>query len=227
MTVPSSVMLFAAGFGTRMKALTEDRPKPLIEVAGKPLIGHTLDLARAAAPSRIAANTHYKPEVLEDWLRSEGIAISREEPEILDTGGGLRQALPLLGEGPVWTSNTDAIWTGGNPFETALAAWNPVEMDALLVCVPLARAVGRQGGGDFTVDALGRITRGGDMVYGGVQILNPAGLRDIEEKSFSLNVLWNRMLEQGRLFAVEHPGHWCDVGRPGGIALAENLLERR
>jgi MurNAc alpha-1-phosphate uridylyltransferase len=227
MTAPSAVMLFAAGFGTRMRALTKDRPKPLVEVAGRPLIGHTLDLARAVSPSRIAANTHYKPEMLEDWLRGEGIAISREEPEILDTGGGLRKALPLLGGGPVWTSNTDAIWTGGNPFETALSAWNPDEMDALLVCVPLARAVGRQGGGDFTADQSGRISRGGDLVYGGVQILNPEGLQDIEEKSFSLNVLWNRMAGQGRLFAVEHPGRWCDVGRPEGIALAETLLERR
>ncbi len=227
MGMPSAVMLFAAGFGTRMQALTRDRPKPLIEVAGKPLIGHTLDLARAVSPSRIAANTHYKAQMLEDWLRGEGIAISREEPEILDTGGGLRQALPLLGDGPVWTSNTDAIWTGGNPFETALSAWDPAEMDALLVCVPMASAVGRQGGGDFTVDRAGRITRGGDMVYGGVQILNPKGLQDIEEQSFSLNVLWNRMQEQGRLFAVEHPGYWCDVGRPEGIDLAENLLERR
>lgn len=225
MTAPSSVMLFAAGFGTRMQPLTKDRPKPLIPIAGRPLIGHTLDMARAVTPARIVANTHFKAEMLEHWLAPEGVTISREVPNILDTGGGLRRALPLLGDGPVWTSNTDAIWTGGNPFETALAAWEPDRMDALLVCVPLARAHGRQGGGDFTVDAQGRISRGGDMVYGGVQILNPDGLQDIEEQSFSLNVLWNRMLDQGRLFAVEHPGHWCDVGRPDGIALAENLLE--
>ena len=227
MGAPSAIMLFAAGFGTRMQALTRECPKPLITVAGRPLIARTLDLARAVSPDRIVANTHYKAQMLEDWLAPEGILISREEPDILDTGGGLRQALPLLGAGPVWTSNTDAVWTGGNPFETALAAWQPDTMDALLVCVPLARAIGRQGGGDFTVDAAGSNTRGGEKVYSGVQILKPEGLQDIEGKSFSLNVLWNRMLDQGRLFAVEHPGHWCDVGRPEGIALAENLLESR
>ncbi|MGR3761287.1 nucleotidyltransferase family protein [Roseobacteraceae bacterium NS-SX3] len=217
-------MLFAAGFGTRMKALTRKTPKPLIPVAGKPLIDHALELARGVEPARIAANLHYLPDKLAAHLEPQGVALSHEYPGILDTGGGLRQALPLLGRGPVYTMNTDAIWKGPNPLEVAGDAWAPERMDALLVCVPLERAVGRKGSGDFSADADGRISRGGNLVYGGVQIVKTDGLQEIEDSRFSLNVLWNRMAEQGRLFAVEYPGHWCDVGRPEGIKMAEDLI---
>ncbi len=221
---PNAVMLFAAGFGTRMRELTRDRPKPMIEVAGRPLIAHALDLAKEVQPARIAANVHYKPEPLVTFLEPEKVLISHEAPEILDTGGGLRQALPLLGSGPVFTMNTDAIWKGPNPLQLAQDAWDPDRMDALLVCVPLERAAGRTGCGDFSADAEGRISRGGNLVYGGVQILKTEGLHDVEEQVFSLNVLWNRMAAAGRLFALEYPGRWCDVGHPEGIKLAEDLI---
>ncbi|KIC20665.1 nucleotidyltransferase [Leisingera sp. ANG-Vp] len=217
-------MLFAAGFGTRMRELTRDKPKPMIDVAGRPLISHALELAKAIQPARIAANLHYKPESLKALLEPENVQISLESPEILDTGGGLRYALPLLGDGPVFTMNTDAIWKGPNPLQLALEAWDPDRMDALLVCVPLERAVGRTGGGDFSADAEGRISRGGNLVYGGVQILKTDGLHQVEEQVFSLNVLWNKMAADNRLFALEYPGRWCDVGRPEGITLAEELI---
>ena len=196
---PTSVMVYAAGFGTRMKALTRHIPKPMIPVAGRPLIDHTLDLARAVRPDRIVVNT-------------------------LDTGGGLRHALPLLGEGPVYTSNSDAIWAGPNPFEMQRAAWDPLRMDGLMLCVPLARAVGRQGGGDFSADDMGRISWSGDLVWGGVQIIKTHGVQNINEAAFSTRLLWNPMIEAGRLVALEYPGHWCDVGHPEGIALAERML---
>lgn len=221
---PDAVMLFAAGFGTRMRELTRDKPKPMIEVSGRPLIAHALELAQAVRPARIVANLHYKPEPLKALLEPQNVRISLESPEILDTGGGLRQALPLLGDGPVFTMNTDAIWKGPNPLELALQAWDPDRMDALLVCVPLERAAGRTGGGDFAADAEGRISRGGKLVYGGVQILKTQDLYQIEEQVFSLNVLWNRMAEANRLFALEYPGRWCDVGHPEGITLAEDLI---
>ncbi|MEX0302567.1 MAG: nucleotidyltransferase family protein [Leisingera sp.] len=221
---PDAVMLFAAGFGTRMRELTRDKPKPMIEVSGRPLISHALKLAKAVQPARIAANLHYRPEPLKALLEPEKVLISLESPEILDTGGGLRQALPLLGDGPVFTMNTDAIWKGPNPLQLALKSWDPDCMDALLVCVPLERAVGRTGGGDFSADAQGRISRGGNLVYGGVQILKTEGLHQVEEQVFSLNVLWNRMAADSRLFALEYPGRWCDVGHPEGIALAEDLI---
>ncbi|WP_171175152.1 nucleotidyltransferase family protein [Ruegeria sp. HKCCD8929] len=221
---PDAIMLFAAGFGTRMGALTKDRPKPLIEVAGRPLIDHALDLARSVEPSRIVANLHYLPDQLAAHLEPQGVALSREEPEILETGGGLRAALPLLGPGPVFTLNTDAIWAGPNPLHLLRQAWDSERMDALLMCIPVAQAVGHTGQGDFTADADGRIQRGPGLIYGGAQILRTGELLDFPKKAFSLNLLWDRMQARNRLFALRYPSRWCDVGHPGGIRLAEDLL---
>ncbi len=221
---PDAVMLFAAGFGTRMGALTKDRPKPLIEVAGRPLIDHALALVDAVHPSRVVANLHYHADQLQAHLAPKGILLSHETPEILETGGGLRAALPLLGTGPVFTMNTDAIWTGPNPLSLLQQAWDPDRMDALLMCVPIGQTIGHASAGDFTAGAEGRITRGPGLVYGGVQILKTDGLRHIAEQAFSLNLLWNQMHDGNRLFALEYPGRWCDVGRPEGIALAEGML---
>lgn len=216
-------MLFAAGYGTRMGALTQNRPKPLIPVAGRPLIDHALDIAAAHGPLRRVANTHYMADQMAAHLFGRDVAVSQEQPEILDTGGGLRLALPLLGPGPVFTLNTDAIWSGPNPLDLLSAAWEPDRMDALLLCVPLQHALGRKGEGDFSLNQ-GRLKRGGDLVYTGAQILRTDGLQEIPETVFSLNLLWNRMQADGRLFGLTFPGQWCDVGHPDGIALAETLL---
>lgn len=218
------LMLFAAGFGTRMGALTADRPKPLIEVAGRPLIDHAL--AQAEGVGRIVANVHYRPEALARHLEARGVAVVREDP-ILETGGGLRGALPLLGEGPVMTLNTDAVWTGENPLAQLRAAWDASRMDGLLLVLPDA-AVGK-GAGDFVMDADGRLSRARGakgQVYLGAQILRTEGLSAITETVFSLNVLWDRMIAAGRLFGVVHRGGWCDVGRPEGIGEAEAMLAR-
>ncbi|MCA0929659.1 nucleotidyltransferase family protein [Ruegeria profundi] len=221
---PEALMLFAAGFGTRMGVLTKDRPKPLIEVAGRPLIDYALDLTGDLQPRRVVANLHYLPDQLEAHLAPKGVLISREEPDILETGGGLRAALPLLGSGPVYTVNTDAIWSGPNPLTLLREAWNPDRMDALLMCVPIERTLGHAGKGDFTADAEGRITRGPGLVFGGAQIMKTETLMAVSERAFSLNVLWDQMHAQGRLFATTYPGRWCDVGHPEGIALAEGLI---
>ncbi len=221
---PQAAMLFAAGFGTRMGALTKDRPKPLIEVAGRPLIDHALDLVDALRPLRVVANLHYHADQLADHLAGRDVMISREETRILDTGGGLRAALPLLGSDPVFTLNSDAIWAGPNPLNLLKDQWSPDKMDALLMCVPVGQTLGHSGPGDFTQDSTGRIVRGAGLVYGGVQILKTEALHDIAEDVFSLNVLWDRMLQQKRLFALSYPGRWCDVGRPEGIDLAEGLI---
>ncbi|MFT4959398.1 MAG: MurNAc alpha-1-phosphate uridylyltransferase [Paracoccaceae bacterium] len=222
---PNAVMLFAAGFGTRMGALTQDRPKPLIHVAGRPLIDHALDLVDAINPDRIVANLHYKPEMLAEHLTPKGVLLSHEQPDVLETGGGLRAALPLLGDAPVYTLNPDAIWVGPNPLQMLKMAWNPDEMDALLICIPTAQAVGFQRDGDFDVDAQGHIRRGTQLVYGGAQIIKTQGLFDIDEPTFSLNLLWDKMLHKNRLFALNYPGQWCDVGNPAGLALAKSMLE--
>ncbi len=223
--VPDALMLFAAGLGTRMRALTAERPKPLIEVGGRALIDHALAQADAAGVTRIVANLHYRPEQIRAHLAARPeIAFSAEPETILDTGGGLRQALPLLGPGAVFTLNTDAVWTGANPLDELRAAWDPARMDALLLLVPKAAATGHTGAGDFDRDGSGRLGRGRDFVYTGAQILSPDGLAAIPEPAFSLNRLWDRMLEAGRLFGCVHDGGWCDVGRPEAIPLAEALL---
>lgn len=222
---PQALMLFAAGFGTRMAPLTADRPKPLIPVAGRALLDHALALTDGAKLRQIVVNTHYKAQMIHDHLVGRaGIALSDEQPDILDTGGGLRHALPLLGSGPVFTMNTDAVWTGPNPLQTLMGVWRPAQMDALLLLVPRAQAVGHAGQGDFVIGDGGRLTRGRGLIYSGVQILRTEGLTDIPDTVFSLNLLWNRMLESGRIYGVAHPGGWCDVGHPGGIKLAETML---
>ncbi|MEM6886579.1 MAG: nucleotidyltransferase family protein [Pseudomonadota bacterium] len=221
---PSAVMIFAAGFGTRMRPLTDKRPKPLIEVAGRPLIDHALDFVKEISPKTIVANLHYMPEALESYLTPRGVVSVREEPEILDTGGGLRNALPQLGDGPVFTINSDAIWVGPNPLKLLMKAWQPDRMDALMCIVPVSNSRSYLGDGDFTMDGNKRLTRGGGWVYGGAQIVKTEGLHQFSESIFSLNRIWDQMQVQERLFGVSYPGLWCDVGQPGGIPVAEDML---
>lgn len=223
--MPDAVMLFAAGFGTRMRPLTATRPKPLLPVAGRPLLDHALALTKEAGIGRIVVNTHYLGEQIAEHLAPyPDIKVSHEAPEILETGGGLRNALPLLGGSTVFTLNTDAVWTGSNPLERLRAAWDPEHMDALLMLVTPEQAHGHSGAGDFLRTEDGRLTRGPGAIYCGVQILKTEGLAEIDAPAFSLNLLWDKMLERGRLFGLLHDGGWCDVGRPEGIALAEQML---
>ncbi|UWR22453.1 nucleotidyltransferase family protein [Sulfitobacter sp. S190] len=221
---PFPVLMFAAGFGTRMGTLTADRPKPLIEVAGRALIDHTLELVTQVKPPRIAANLHYRAPQLAAHLAPRGVTPVVEDPDILETGGGLRNALPVLGDGPVITTNTDAIWTGPNPLAALLEAWRPDVMDALLMCVPVAQAQEHSGDGDFTLAADGRLRRGPGVVYGGIQIMKTDRLQAVAARAFSLNVVWDEMLADGRLYGVAHDGKWCDVGHPGGIGTAERMI---
>lgn len=220
-------MLFAAGRGTRMGALTETRPKPLIEVAGRPLIDHALALADAAGTRPIVVNLHYLGDQIARHLVARPVTLSHE-PVLLETGGGLRQALPKLGTGPVMTLNADAVWTGANPLQQLAAAWDGDRMDALLLLAPRAQTRGHSGRGDFLLDSEGRIRRaeGAEApVYLGAQILRTEGLAEIGEEVFSLNRLWDNLIARGRAFGVIHQGGWCDVGRPEGIAEAEALLK--
>ncbi|KEJ90629.1 nucleotidyltransferase family protein [Sulfitobacter donghicola] len=218
------VMLFAAGFGTRMKHLTADRPKPMVEVAGRPLIDHAISLADGISPPSIVANLHYLPDILQQHLHPKGIQTIVETPDILETGGGLRNALPVLGAGPVFTMNTDAIWNGPNPLNMLLNAWDPDRMDALLMGIPPENALEHSGAGDFTIDDDGRLSRGPGVVYGGVQIIKTDLLSAVSERSFSLNLIWDQMLANGKLHGIEYSGRWCDVGHPDGVKTAEALL---
>ncbi|RMD93183.1 MAG: nucleotidyltransferase family protein [Alphaproteobacteria bacterium] len=220
---PRALMLFAAGLGTRMAPLTNQRPKPLVEVAGRALIDHALDQAAGQALERIVANTHYRAEQLEAHLAPRGV-ITLRETELLDTGGGLKNALPLLPGGAVFTLNTDAVWTGPSPLATLARHWNPARMDALLILVPHHRAHGHVGDGDFALAGDGRLRRSGDHVFGGAQIIARRVVEAVPARVFSLNRLWDSLAARGRLHGVVHPGGWCDVGRPDCIARAEALL---
>jgi len=221
------LMLFAAGFGTRMGALTADRPKPLIPVAGQALIDHALALADAVEADPRVANLHYLGDQIARHLAGRGVALSWERGAILETGGGLRAARPLLGPGPVMTLNTDAVWTGQNPLAQLAAAWRDDAMDALLLLLPAAQARGHHGSGDFLLDSGRRLTRangGAGAVYLGAQIVRTETLLDIPDQVFSLNRIWDRMIADGRAFGLIHQGGWCDVGRPEGISEAEAML---
>jgi len=216
-------MLFAAGFGTRMGALTAACPKPLVKVAGRPLIDHALEIIDTAGVNTIIVNTHYLPDMLETHLAGRNVTLSYEL-EILETGGGLKNALPLLVSGPVFTLNTDAIWTGQNPLTTLAAAWDPAKMDALLLLIPPTNAIGHTGAGDFLLADNGTIKRGHGMIYSGAQIIKTDGLVTINKAKFSLHSLWDKMYDSDRIFGTTHYGNWCDVGTPAGIELAEVML---
>ena len=216
------LMIFAAGKGTPMAPLTDATPKPLIPVGGRTLLDRALDLARDAGVGPVVVNIHHLGGQIRDHIGAQ-VAISDETVLLLETGGGLRKALPLLGAGPVITMNPDVIWTGPNPVAALLGAWRD-DMDALLMLVPIARTHGRQGGGDFSLDPDKRLIRKGDLVYGGAQIIRPDRLEEIAETVFSLNLLWDRLIADGRAFGLVHGGEWCDVGRPDCIPLAEGLL---
>ena len=217
-------MLFAAGLGTRMMPLTKTRPKPLVEVAGRPLINHAIDIAHEAGIRKIVANTHHWSEMLESHLDGTGVT-TIFEPELLDTGGGVLNALPFLGADIVITLNTDSVWRGDNPITTLLTAWRPDRMEAMLLLVRHARASGYVGAGDFRKDAEGRLLRGPGFVYTGAQIMKTERLSAVRSTTFSLNLVWDRMMDEGTLFGFEYGGAWCDVGRPECIDLAEGILD--
>ncbi len=220
-------MVFAAGFGTRMAPLTDTLPKPLIPVAGKPLIDHALDLLSDV--STVVVNTHYRAAQLEDYLADRNVVCLREEPEVLETGGGLKNALSVLGNGAVFTLNSDVIYAGPNPVDALQAAWDPDTMDALLTLIPVENTVEYSGPGDFYLDEMGRIERRGSrksapFVYGSVQILKTDLLAEVSQNAFSLNLIWDQMIAKGRAFGLPYEGRWVDVGRPDGIGVAEQVL---
>lgn len=215
-------MVFAAGLGTRMAPLTNDRPKPLISVAGRTLLDHALDLADHL---HCVVNTHYRAEQIAAHLVDRAnVTVVNETPDILETGGGLKNALDLLGQGPVFTLNSDAIWQGENPLVMLADNWNPDKMDALLLVIPTQRAVAHTGKGDFQLAQNGQLSRVGSMIYTGAQITKTEGLQLIPKTSFSLNLLWEKMAKSDRLFGVEYTGQWADVGRPESISVAERML---
>lgn len=230
-----TAMLMSAGLGKRMRPLTATRPKPLVKVAGRALMDHALDRLQAGGIRKVIVNVHYLADTIEAHLRSrkDGIdyVISDERAKLLETGGGLVKALPLLGDAPFICANSDNLWVDGPQDTLAMMqrVWDPDRMDALLLVVPQARANCHLGQGDFHMAADGRLSRRktahvAPFVYTGIQILSPALVTDPPADVFSTNIFWNRAIEAGRLFGVSHQGLWFDVGTPQAIPIVENII---
>ena len=233
--VPETAMVMAAGLGTRMRPLTALRPKPLIEVADKPLIDHVLDRLRAAGVKRVVVNVHYLADVLQAHLATRdapAVVISDERAGLMETGGGLVQARQLLGDDPFFCINSDNLWLDGPVDALKLLAshWNDATMDALLLMVPLARAHNHTGKGDFRLDGDGRIVgrrlpgKLAPFVWTGIQILHPRLIVDAPAGPFSTNLFWDRAIAAGRAFGQVHQGLWFDVGTPSAVARTEAVL---
>jgi N-acetyl-alpha-D-muramate 1-phosphate uridylyltransferase len=227
-------MVLAAGFGTRMRPLTDSMPKPLVQVAGRPLIDHVLDRLAEAGVQKAVVNVHYLADMLEAHLAEREqpeIQISDERGELLDTGGGIVRALPLLGNEPFFLSNSDSVWIEGvQPLLGRLAdTWDEVRMDGLLAIAPTVSSVGYVGAGDFVAGPDGRLSRRGELqlapfVYTGIGILSPALFTGAPDGRFSLNVLFDGAIEAGRLFGVRLDGLWMHVGTPQSVAAAEQAI---
>ena len=232
--IPRRAMVLAAGFGVRMKPLTDRIPKPLVEVGGKPLIDHVLDRLADIGIERAVVNVHYLADVLERHLagrRSPPIVISDERGELLETGGGVVKALPLLDSAPFFNVNSDSIWIDGmKPNLARLAdAFDPDQMDALLLLAPTATSIGYAGRGDYAMEPDGRLSRRGGrdvapFVYSGAAIFAPALFKDAPPGRFSLTRLFDRAEDTGRLHGLRLDGIWMHVGTPAAIAEAEKAL---
>ena len=234
--VPRTAMIMAAGLGKRMRPLTATKPKPLIEVAGQSLLDHVLERLKAAGVKRVVVNVHYLADAVEAHLgtRSHGleIAISDERKLLMETGGGMVQAEPLIDADPFLVVNSDNLWIDGPADTLKLLAshWDDSKMDALLLLVPLARAENHKGMGDFHRGRTGRLrrrdkSRVAPFVFTGIQMVSKRLLRDAPEGPFSTNILWNRAIEEGRCFGAVHQGLWFDVGTPRSITMTEATLE--
>lgn len=230
-----TAMVLAAGLGTRMRPLTALRPKPLISVAGKPLLDHVLDRLRAGGISRVVVNVHYLADAVEAHLARAGadleVIVSDERAHLLETGGGIVHALDRIDDDRFLVANSDNLWIDGPVDAIQLLAerWDEAAMDALLLVVPLARAHCHGGRGDFHMDGDGRLSRRrpgrvAPFVFTGVQLVSRRLFADAPAGAFSTNILWDRAIATGRAFGLVHQGLWFDVGTPEAIPRTEAIL---
>ena len=231
--MPQRAMVLAAGRGERMRPLTDQRPKPLIEVRGRAMLDWLLDRLAAAGVAEVVVNLHHLGEMIAGHLdsrREPKILFSRED-ELLDTGGGVTKALALLGKAPFFVANGDVVWLDGltPAFERLAAAWDDKTMDALLLLHPTAYAYGYGGRGDFFMDPDGVLRRRDEcevapFIFAGIQILHPRLFKNVPGGSFSLNLLYDRAAEAGRLWGLRHDGEWFHVGTPEALKDVEDAL---
>jgi len=230
----TEAVVLAAGLGTRMRPLTDDRPKAMIEVEGRALIDRVIDALEAAGIDHVVVNAHYKADALAAHLANRAsphITVSDERDRLMDTGGGVKKALGHLKGPAFFTYNSDFVWTeAGVPALTRmLEAWDPVKMDALMLLSPMEQTTGFEGAGDFFMDEAGRLTRRGEAkrapyAWMGVQIITNAAYDGTPDDPFSNNLIWDRMIPEGRLYGLAHKGIGCHVGSPEGLKDAEKIL---
>lgn len=230
-----TAMVMAAGLGKRMRPLTASQPKPMVRVAGKPLIDHALDRLADAGIVQAVVNVHYLADSLEAHLKERAtpkVTISDERELLLETGGGMAKALSHLPD-PFFCLNADNIWLDGprSAFVELSELWDPERMDALLLVVPHARASNFRGLGDFHMDALGRLKRRlpgrvAPFIYTGIQLVSHRLLRDAPDGPFGTMVLWERAIAEGRLYGAAFTGLWFEVGTPEAIGPTEEALRR-
>jgi MurNAc alpha-1-phosphate uridylyltransferase len=229
-----TAMVLSAGLGTRMAALNGKLPKPLIGLNGKPLIDHVLDRLAQAGVRRVVVNVHHYADLIEDHLKGRAlpsISLSDERAQLLDTGGGVKKALPRLGPKPFLIHNADSVWIEsiGSNLSRLVAAWEPTRMDCLLLLAPESISPGYHGRGDFALEADGRIRRRGEQevvpfVFAGVSIAHPRLFDASPEGAFSLNLLWSRAIAAGRAWGMRMEGLWMHVGTPEALMQAEQCL---
>jgi len=235
MTMPTHAMILAAGLGLRMRPITERIPKPLVPVAGRTMLERVLDhLDEAGVPNRVV-NVHWLAELIRQEMAGRpGVTLSDETALLLETGGGVTKALPLLGSSPFFVCNADILWRNGSTsaLRRLAAAWDDQTMDALLLMQPTAKAFGYEGNGDFFLDPHGVARRRVEKevspyLFAGVQILHPRLFEGAPGGPFSLNLLYNKAQAAGRLFGIAHDGEWYHIGTPDALAEAEAVMAQR
>ncbi len=232
---PTRAMLLSAGLGRRMRPLTKDRPKPLIAVAGRALIDRALDRIEDAGIEEVVINLHYMGGMIREHLKGRTaprVVFSDESDELLETGGGVARALPLLGPDPFIVANSDSIWIDAwsNSLHRLAENWNNEDMDALLLLHPTVAAAGYHHGGDFLMAPDGRLERRPErqlapFVFTGVQMLHPRLFENCPAGAFSMNRLYDKAIAAGRLFGLRHGGDWLHVGTRDDLAEAEDFLK--
>jgi N-acetyl-alpha-D-muramate 1-phosphate uridylyltransferase len=231
-----TAMVLSAGLGTRMAPFNNQLPKPLVSLGGKPLIDHVLDRLAAAGVKRAIVNVHYKADQIEQHLkerRAPAIEISDERRQLLDTGGGVKKALPRLGKGPFIVHNSDSVWIEGigSNLVRLMGAWDDARMDCLMLLALSSASYGYQGRGDFAFESDGRIRRRKveqelvPFAFTGVSIAHPRLFDGAPEGAFSLNAVWSKAIAAGRAYGVRMEGTWMHVGTPEAVAQAEACLQ--
>ena len=232
--MPKRAIVLAAGLGTRMRGHNDKLPKPLVQVAGKALIDYALDRLAEAGVEQVVVNVHHMADALEAHLakrKRPRLVISDERQELMGTGGGVVKALPHLGDAPFFSMNSDTLWIDGvQPNLQRLAeAFDPAEMDALLLLAPTTTSIGYEARGDFSMSADGRLRRRPErevvpFAYASAAVLSPALFKDAPKGVFPLTALFDRAAEQGRLHGLRIDGIWMHVGTPDAVAAAEAAL---